>query len=81
MDNPKTTDAGLCSPAPVGSLLPCPFCGKDAELKHSIVFHSPVVRCSMCPGTMGTEYGQHFDTDEAAIAAWNRRANNNLTVG
>ena len=54
-------------------LLPCPFCGGEAELYKG--FEEPDwykchVGCS-CGATMFTRYG---DRDET-IEAWNRRAN------
>lgn len=47
-------------------LLPCPFCGGRAKTK------LPYVRCVDCGGQMCFGDGDAFD---AAITAWNRRAN------
>lgn len=47
-------------------LLPCPFCGGRAKTK------LPYVRCVDCGGQMCFGEGDAFD---AAITAWNARAN------
>ena len=46
-------------------LLPCPFCGGEADLHHDAMIH---VECLGC-----TASAYAFD-QSAAIAAWNRRA-------
>lgn len=48
-------------------LLPCPFCGGEAEIRgNSALF----VQCVNC----GTRYGDRYHTTKAeAIAAWNTR--------
>ena len=46
-------------------LLPCPFCGREADLHHDAMVH---VECLGC-----TASAYAFD-QAAAIAAWNRRA-------
>lgn len=60
-------------------LLPCPFCGSDAELRyHPSAMRDPSSRtwevgCSMCSARVGnTIYAIGMTRDEA-IAAWNRR--------
>ncbi len=53
------------------TLLPCPWCGKDAELDRASYGHR--VRCAnaKCPVNAFT---LTFRTKEEAIEAWNRRA-------
>ena len=60
------------------SLLPCPFCGGEAEIVtlNMLVEHSPVgVGCSSCAAILG-EYSDYkrFNTEAEAIEAWNTRA-------
>ena len=64
------------------TLLPCPFCGADAELldarkflvvsKFSYIFPYSVKcsnkKCGVKP------YAEYSSTEQEAIAAWNRRA-------
>jgi Lar family restriction alleviation protein len=64
-ENPSTTN-------PV--LKPCPFCGGDAARVRG--FEGAFIECPQC----GTESGG-YDTDDAAIAAWNRRAGEADLVG
>jgi Lar family restriction alleviation protein len=61
-------------------LLPCPFCGGEAEI---VALHpyeeTPVgICCSRCPAIFadGTTYSgfKEYDTEAEAIAAWNTRA-------
>lgn len=62
-------------------LKPCPFCGGKAELVLCFNGKIPQIRCSSCLALMGWHCksvsalrGQlNFDTEEDAIAAWNRR--------
>lgn len=50
-------------------LKPCPFCGSDAGLGLAPLKPTPAwVECLKCPATIDA------DTEAAAIAAWNRRA-------
>ena len=52
----------------MSELLPCPFCGGEAEIRGDGALF---VQCSEC----GTRYGDRYHTTEAeAIAAWNTRA-------
>ena len=55
------------------ALKPCPFCGSEADIAYNTKFGWSVYctndRCFMNTLTMGTDF------EEAAIAAWNRRAN------
>lgn len=49
------------------ALLPCPFCGSPASIQHSQ--HYDYVACDECDAeTVG------FESTEAAVAQWNRRA-------
>ena len=51
-------------------LLPCPFCGGDAESEFIPSFrNSHFVRCKICLSSI-----RGYDTKDKAIAAWNRRA-------
>lgn len=51
-------------------LLPCPFCGGDAEIESIPSFrNSHFVRCKICLSSV-----RGYDTKDKAIAAWNRRA-------
>ena len=70
-------------------LLPCPFCGEEAEIKSFPVFtnlrpYSPetadkkyYVQCKGCATQCGA---LEYDTPEEAIAAWNRRAGGWIAV-
>ena len=60
-------------------LKPCPFCGGTAKIKTHSFFnskedcfadHSYGIRCSCC----FAESYQFYTTEERAIEAWNRRA-------
>ncbi len=65
------------------TLLPCPFCGSDADLreddKHYDGLHEEwVVGCTSCPaefrGTRERDPCKNFpDQKERVIALWNRR--------
>lgn len=51
-------------------LLPCPFCGGEAESQFIPSFrNSHFVRCKICLSSV-----RGYDTKDKAIAAWNRRA-------
>lgn len=50
------------------SLLPCPFCGGEAEIRGEILLF---VRCAECGTRLGEGY---YATKAEAIAAWNTRA-------
>jgi len=59
-------------------LLPCPFCGGEAEIVALDAWYkNPFVGigCSKCPAILA-EYGEYkrFYTEAEAIAAWNARA-------
>lgn len=68
-------EAGLCSPAPAGSLLPCPFCGAipqvfdgDYELLHR-------------DGCFLEDVGSRWLIgDSQKLEAWNRRANKSSSL-
>ena len=53
-------------------LKPCPFCGRKAILGHDL--SGCYVKCNngMCKVMLTTWY---YGTEEEAITAWNRRAN------
>lgn len=54
-------------------LLPCPFCGGEAELENSIT--EAAVRCGSCNAMISRKHGWLADTGlSTAIAAWNTRA-------
>lgn len=69
-------------------LLPCPFCGGDAKLKTArksdgqISYDSIYVACLNCRST-GLSYTTYYNVssnpEEEAIAAWNRRAEPEIT--
>ena len=50
-------------------LKPCPFCGAEAELKHSSTWDY-FVRCTDC----GARTRQHHENDVGAVYGWNRRS-------
>lgn len=54
-------------------LKPCPFCGGKAKIC-SADFNSAFVKCANIVGC-GCKF-EWFDSKEAAIEAWNRRADN-----
>ena len=65
-------------------LKPCPFCGGEAcvckispRLYRPSRNHEYTVVCYGCDLLFGfdEDYGGEFDTEEQAIDAWNRRAN------
>ena len=53
-------------------LKPCPFCGGEAKLINILNYYGDIywVKCEEC----NAETPSDFEKDEA-IAAWNRRAN------
>ena len=55
-------------------LLPCPFCGGNAFISARLPYFGKVltvaVVCEECNAS-----SKHKRTDEEAVAAWNRRAN------
>lgn len=56
-------------------LLPCPFCGGEAEIVHTpkVIPYEPWwIRCSLCEVTTPKYKSETAKAD--AIAAWNRRA-------
>ena len=64
----------------------CPFCGGKAELMHKFMFVNGYrgdavrVRCSQCyaqsPYKRNAIMHGFHKTEEAAVEAWNRRADN-----
>jgi len=52
-------------------LKPCPFCGGEAEVKFFLGNY--FVACKGCPGSTFPYKGM---TEEEAVEAWNRRADN-----
>lgn len=55
-------------------LLPCPFCGGEAEIRGSILLF---VQCAKCK----TRYGDGYHATKAdATAAWNTRADRTCEV-
>jgi Lar family restriction alleviation protein len=63
----------------MAELKPCPFCGGEAELHHKIeplcIDAYSYVYCTKC-GVTTEAFPKSFDhsSDEKAIEAWNRRA-------
>lgn len=61
-------------------LLPCPFCGADAEIRaHPLALRDEESRgwevaCWKCGARVGSTVLPTGKTKEQAIAAWNRRA-------
>lgn len=57
------------------NLKPCPFCGSEGVINHKKVLETWLVECSngSCPASY--MIGYDYDTEEEAIAAWNRRIN------
>lgn len=55
-------------------LKPCPFCGGKAEIEYKRNLLTWIVQCSnnSCPASY--MIGADFETEEATIEAWNRRA-------
>ena len=50
-------------------MLPCPFCGGAAELRHGAGWDY-TVRCAVCHA----QTRKYHENPGGAIAAWNRRA-------
>ena len=67
MTDPITTPAQMREAA---ALLPCPFCGSDAETVTGPVPRKWGVMCRACDAWRDDRCGTEAD----AIAAWNRRA-------
>ena len=63
----------------MSELLPCPFCGKEAEIRyHPSCHHDPKVRawavcCSCCSARVGSTIYATGKTKDEAMAAWNTR--------
>lgn len=58
------------TPGPATELLPCPFCGGEAEPGLSIVVDCEVgITCAGC----GASVTDHDGNEDEARAAWNRR--------
>lgn len=60
----------------MAELKPCPFCGKDAELKHYKANGNDwwYVACSHCEIAMDPLMWNNNRTKEEAVELWNRRA-------
>ena len=57
----------------MAELKPCPFCGGEAKLEH--LSKSSMVYCLSCKASSKLiEYAPDYASDEKAIEAWNRRA-------
>lgn len=58
-------------------LLPCPFCGGEAQLVHwtnQLSWNANYgVKCTSCKILLDSAHS-YFHTEEEAINAWNRRA-------
>ena len=62
----------------MAELKPCPFCGHEAFAEPSKVRkgYECVIQCSGCLACMlSITHDTEEEAEEAAIAAWNRRAN------
>ena len=55
-------------------LKPCPFCGGKADIEHKRNLLTWIVQCSNNSCQASYMIGADFETEEAAIEAWNRRA-------
>ena len=60
----------------MAELKPCPFCGGEAELNHSITgtYFDVVCKDPYCRGFTRV---CNYSTEEKAIEAWNRRVSEN----
>ena len=56
-------------------LKPCPFCGSVGKVEHKKALGTWIIQCSnnQCPASY--MIGWDYDTQNEAIEAWNRRAN------
>lgn len=70
---PLTGFSGQTSPQPL--LKPCPFCGKDVELRHfkASGYDWWYVVCNRCEIAVDPLMWNTGRTKEEAIAIWNRR--------
>ena len=63
-------------------LKPCPFCGGEAIVLHwdgTDTFSVGCVNTFVCHG--GTHTSRAYQSEQEAAEAWNRRADNQLSVG
>ena len=63
-------------------LKPCPFCGGEAIVLHwdgTDAFSVGCVNTFVCHG--GTHTSRAYQSEQEAAEAWNRRADNQLSVG
>src|SRR5690242_19332032 len=61
-------------------LLPCPFCGSDAHVRTAYASGAGHFDEVTCGNALCEAKSPNADTEEEAIAAWNRRANAPDTV-
>lgn len=57
-------------------LKPCPFCGGEATLRYSLIGMDAYVKCYNCEVSTTMYKGiDRESSEQSAVAAWNRRAN------
>lgn len=63
----------IMSDAIEAALLPCPFCGGDAELVGPDARTRIFIRCKLCAARSVVVVAAHGGSADESIAAWNRR--------